>query len=181
MPELLPGVGSQPVRVRHYGRTNTLTLKASASRSLRFACSLNLPRYCFCCGSLRSLVAAPADALGSRTTAGLEAYCPLRGGAVRQCTGTEESVWSLASSSSASRSAVTAHGVATDSLDLPCLAATGRGFSWILEGPSDRARIRVLVHVAITGPEGMSRDHLWPAPGGVERETQEMAPPHPTV
>ena len=26
-------------------------------------------------------------------------------------------------------------GVATDSLDLPCLAATGRGFEWILESP----------------------------------------------
>ena len=62
-----------------------------------------------------------------------------------------------ASSFSASRSVVTARGVAADLLDLPCLAATGRGRLWNLEGSSARDRFHVLSYAAITGAEGVTR------------------------
>ena len=105
---------------------------------------------------------------GSRTTAGSRRTAPGEGSSKPSVpSGTEVSVWSSASSSSASRSAVTAHGVATDSLDLPCLAATGRGSIGIWKSPPLIDRFHVLRYVAVTGAEGASRGRLRPAPGGV--------------
>jgi hypothetical protein len=73
---------------------------------------------------------------------------------------------SSASSFSASRSAFTAHNVATDSLDLPALRQQD-GANRNLERSSALARFHVLGYVAVTGAEG--RDRLRSAPGGVER------------
>ena len=69
----------------------------------------------------------------------------------------------MASSFSASRSVFTAHGVAADSLDLPCLAATGRGQWESGRVLRSRSLSRPWVYVAITGAEG--RGQSEPLPG----------------
>jgi hypothetical protein len=70
--------------------------------------------------------------------------------------GTEVSVCRRHRAGSASRSAVTAHDVAVDSLDLPCLAGKQDGALGIWEALRSRSLSRP-ASVAVTGAEG--RDH----------------------